>query len=99
MSNVKSPDIILNASMRIDKLLYYLRFAKSRSVAQKMAQSGFIRINGQRVEQGHAQVHIPSYITMLRGEKVIVILINNIPKRRGPSTEAKTHYIVVNSDD
>jgi ribosome-associated heat shock protein Hsp15 len=42
--------------MRIDKLLWFLRFAKTRTIAQTMAESGHIRCNGRRVERAHQRV-------------------------------------------
>ena len=37
--------------MRIDKLLWFLRFAKTRGAAQSWVEQGHIRRNGQRVER------------------------------------------------
>src|SRR3546814_14553614 len=36
-------------SIRLDKLLWYLRFARSRSIAQAMVAAGHIRLDGRRV--------------------------------------------------
>ena len=35
--------------MRLDKLLYCLRFAKTRGAAQRWIGEGHIRLNGRRV--------------------------------------------------
>jgi ribosome-associated heat shock protein Hsp15 len=35
--------------MRIDRLLYFLRFARSRALAQRWIAEGRIRRNGERV--------------------------------------------------
>lgn len=37
--------------MRIDKLLWFLRLAKTRSAAQALVGAGHIRLNGKRVER------------------------------------------------
>jgi ribosome-associated heat shock protein Hsp15 len=42
--------------MRIDKLLWFLRLAKTRSVAQAMAEAGHIRVNGRRIDRAHQNV-------------------------------------------
>jgi len=41
--------------VRIDKLLWFLRLAKTRGVAQAMAEEGHIRVNGRRVDRAHGQ--------------------------------------------
>ncbi len=50
-------------SLRIDKFLWFARLAKSRSVAQKMAEDGHIRLNGRRIERSHAPVRAGDLIT------------------------------------
>ena len=37
--------------MRIDKLLWFLRLAKTRSAAQALVGAGHVRLNGKRVER------------------------------------------------
>ena len=87
------------SSIRVDKLLYYLRFAKSRSIAQKICETGYVRMDGRRTLHGHDQVQIGSVITMPRSKDVMIIKICDIPKRRGPSLEAQSHYILLNKSD
>jgi ribosome-associated heat shock protein Hsp15 len=41
------------AGLRIDKLLWFLRLARTRALAQDWAQAGHIRLNGRRVERAH----------------------------------------------
>ncbi|NJM50791.1 MAG: RNA-binding S4 domain-containing protein [Sphingomonadales bacterium] len=79
--------------MRIDKLLWYLRLCKSRSLAQIWVDQGHIRINGNRVTKCSAAVHSGDVITLPRGEEILVIQIENLPNRRGPAEEAKSHYL------
>lgn len=82
--------------IRIDKLFYYLRFAKTRAIAQKMCKKRFVRLNGKRVQSGHEKVVIGSLITMPRGDDIITIAIEAIPPRRGSAPEAQSHYHVIN---
>ena len=35
---------------RLDKWLWYARFAKTRTLAAKLVTSGFVRVNGQRAD-------------------------------------------------
>ncbi len=82
-----------NGAIRIDKLLWYLRFAKTRDVAQKMVMAGHIRVNGRRVERASHTVHVDDLIVLPWGSGARAIRISHIPTRRGPAIEAQSHYI------
>ena len=79
-------------SLRIDALLWYLRFAPSRSAAKTLAEKRIVRLNGRRVERGHLPVRIGDILTMPRGNDVCVIRIISLPPRRGSAIEAAQHY-------
>lgn len=83
-------------NIRIDKLLYYLRFAKSRSIAHKICEKGHVRMDRKRIMSGHEKVHIGSTITLPCGDAIIIFTVDNIPKRRGSATEAQSHYRIIN---
>jgi ribosome-associated heat shock protein Hsp15 len=79
--------------MRIDRLLWFLRFAKSRTRAQKWIGEGHIRINGERVIAAHRVVTVGDVITMpLMDGNIAVAEIVSIPLRRGPPAEARSCY-------
>jgi ribosome-associated heat shock protein Hsp15 len=78
--------------MRIDKLLWFLRFAKSRGTAQKWIAEGHIRRNGARVERTHQPVGPGDVLTLPLARKVMVIEILALPARRGPAEEARACY-------
>ncbi|HKY81513.1 MAG TPA: RNA-binding S4 domain-containing protein [Sphingobium sp.] len=79
-------------SLRIDKFLWFARLAKSRSVAQKMAEDGHIRLNGRRVERSHAAVRAGDLITFPHPRGVRVVRVIDLPGRRGPAPEAQACY-------
>lgn len=81
--------------MRIDKLLWYLRLAKTRPVAQAMAEGGHMRINGRRIERAHLKVAAGDVLTVPTGGAVRVIEIIALPARRGPAPEAQACYRVL----
>lgn len=81
--------------MRIDKLLWYLRFAKTRPVAQAMATDGHIRLNGRRVERAHQKIATGDILTIPVGQGVHVIEVTSLPHRRGPAIEAQSCYRVL----
>jgi ribosome-associated heat shock protein Hsp15 len=78
--------------MRIDKLLWYLRLAKTRSLAQTMAEEGHMRLNGRRVDRAHQKVAAGDVLTIPLGPRVRVIELLALPVRRGPAPEAQSCY-------
>lgn len=81
--------------MRIDKLLWFLRLAKTRERAQAWIGEGHIRLNGRRVER-QAQAVVPGDILVLpMGAGVRVIELFALPARRGPAPEAQSCYRVL----
>ena len=79
-------------SLRIDKFLWFVRLAKSRSVAQKMAEDGHIRLNGRRIERAHSPVRTGDLITFPHHHGVRVVRVVQLPGRRGPAPEAQSCY-------
>lgn len=79
-------------SLRIDKFLWFARLAQSRSVAQKLAEDGHIRLNGRRIERAHAPVRMGDLITFPHPSGVRVVRIIQLPGRRGPAVEAQCCY-------
>lgn len=79
-------------SLRIDKFLWFVRLAKSRSVAQKMAEEGHIRLNGRRIERAHSPVRTGDLITFPHHHGVRVVRVVQLPGRRGPAPEAQSCY-------
>lgn len=79
-------------SLRIDKLLWHLRLAKSRGMAQALIATGHVRVNGIRVEKPSISVKVGDAITLPRGDGALAIRILAIPLRRGPATEAQACY-------
>jgi len=85
-------------SIRLDKLLWYLRFARSRSIAQAMVAAGHIRLDGRRVTRASAAVHAGATLVLPLGERIEVVRLLALPGRRGPASEAQAHYIRLGSD-
>lgn len=78
--------------MRIDKLLWFLRIAKTRGLAQQWVEAGHIRRNGQRVERPAQAVAIGDVLTLPLGKGAIALRIEALPHRRGPASEAQACY-------
>ncbi len=80
-------------SIRLDKLLWYLRFARSRGLAQAMVAAGHIRLDGRRVTRASAAVHAGATLVLPVGERIEVIRLLALPQRRGPAPEAQACYL------
>lgn len=81
--------------MRIDKLLWFLRLAASRSFAQQWVLDGHIRLNGKRIEKPSATVKVGDVLTLPMRSQVRVVRILALPSRRGPAHEAQSCYLAL----
>ena len=78
--------------MRLDRLLFTLRFARSRTLAQRWIGEGHMRLNGARVVKQDQVVAIGDVLTLPLPRGVLVIEILALPARRGPASEARVCY-------
>lgn len=78
--------------MRIDRLLFTLRFARSRTLAQRWIAEGHVRRNGERVLRLDLDIAIGDVLTLPLRSKVLVIELLALPARRGPPAEARACY-------
>ncbi|MBC2664527.1 RNA-binding S4 domain-containing protein [Novosphingobium flavum] len=83
--------------MRIDKLLWFLRFAPSRNSAQEWVAAGHIRLNGRRIERASAAVREGDVLVLPLRSHVKVIELLALPERRGPAPEAQACYRVLDA--
>lgn len=84
--------------MRIDRLLWQLRFAKTRGLAQTLIEAGHVRRNGQRVMRTSQPVAPGDVLTFPAGRSIQVIELLALPARRGPATEAQACYRALDPD-
>ena len=84
-------------TVRIDKLLWFLRFAASRSLAQDWVGEGHIRLNGRRIERASTAVRCGDMLVLPLRSGVRVITLVRLPMRRGPVEEARGCYEVLDA--
>lgn len=77
---------------RIDRWLFFARVVKSRSLAAKLAQSGRVRINGNKIDQPSRPVVADDVLTITLDRKVLVLKVVAVGERRGPYEEARRLY-------
>lgn len=81
-----------DGAMRIDRLLVYLRFARTRSRASAMVEQGHMRCNGTHISKASEEVRAGDVLTFMMGSKVRIIEVLGLPDRRGPPGMARSHY-------
>lgn len=84
--------------MRLDKLLWFLRFAPSRSIAHDWIEAGHFRLNGRRVERPSTAVKPGDILVIPQRQQVTVIQLVIVPDRRGPPNEAAACYHKLDAD-
>jgi ribosome-associated heat shock protein Hsp15 len=85
--------------MRLDRLLWFLRFARTRSGAQRWIGEGHIRRNGERVTRQDQAIAVGDVLTLPLRSRVLPIEILALPTRRGPPAEAGACYRSLDATD
>ncbi|WP_394653491.1 RNA-binding S4 domain-containing protein [uncultured Sphingomonas sp.] len=79
-------------TIRLDKFLWFVRLAKTRSFAQEVAEARHLRIDGRVIEKAAACVRVGNTLTFPLHGRVRVIRVLALPVRRGPAPEAQACY-------
>ena len=78
--------------MRIDRFLFFIRLAKSRTLAQHIIERGHVRIDGKRVEKPSEEVRVGSVVALPLHDHVRIFRVVALPARRCPAPEARGCY-------
>lgn len=81
----------MTESIRLDKFLWAARFAKTRSVARDLVQSGKVTVNGQKVKPAKT-VQVGDLVKCPRGNDVYEIEILALSEQRRSAQEAAKLY-------
>ena len=80
-------------TLRLDLFLWHARLAKTRSVAQEIAATGRLRLDGRLIDKPAAAVRIGTVLSFTHPPgQVRVIRVETLPERRGPATAARACY-------
>ena len=77
---------------RLDKFLFFSRALKSRTLAQKLIETGAIRVNSERTIRSDLKVGAGDVLTMSLHSRILVWRILDCGTRRGPAAEAQALY-------
>lgn len=79
-------------SLRLDKWLWFARFAKTRGDAQKLIERGQVVLNGAVVAKASALVRCGDVIALVIGATRHRLSVRALGTRRGPASEAQMLY-------
>ena len=79
-------------NIRLDLYLFYIRIFKSRNLATKFIISNRLRISGQVTQKPHKLISIGDVLSLPIQDYVKILKVVDIPKRRGPFSEALNYY-------
>ena len=79
-------------NIRLDLYLFYIRIFKSRNLATKFIISNRLRISGQVTQKPHKLISIGDVLSLTIQDNVKILKVVDIPKRRGPFSEALNYY-------
>lgn len=85
--------------MRIDRFLFFIRLARSRTLAQGIVDEGHVRIDGRRVEKSSEEVRVGSVVALPLHGRVRILKVISLPERRGPAPEARLCYEELGIDE
>ena len=77
----------MSDGLRIDKWLWFARFAKTRADAQKLLERGQVTLNGKAVTKSSATVHVGDALTIVIGPTRHALTVAALGVRRGPAAE------------
>ena len=85
-------------SLRIDRLLVYLRFVRTRSAATALIAAHALRRNRKHVLRGSEPARVGDVLTLAIGGHVRVIELIGLPHRRESPAAARSYYREVDAD-
>jgi ribosome-associated heat shock protein Hsp15 len=85
--------------VRIDRFLHCIRLVKSRTLAQSVIEGGHVRIDGKRIEKSSEEVRAGSVVALPLHDRVRVLRVLSLPRRRGPPGEARACYEELGVDE
>jgi ribosome-associated heat shock protein Hsp15 len=77
---------------RVDKWLWHARVVKTRTLAQKLAESGHVRLNGVRITASSQPVKAGDVLTLAFEERVRILEVRGFSERRGSAGIAAALY-------
>ena len=77
---------------RLDKWLWFARFARTRPLAVRLVEDGHVRIAGRRAENPAQGLKLGDVLTLALPHATVVVRILAFAERRGPFATARLLY-------
>jgi ribosome-associated heat shock protein Hsp15 len=77
---------------RIDRWLWHARLVRTRGAAAALAGSGYVRVNGARINAPGRMIRAGDVITVALDHGVRVLKVIGFVDRRGPAPSAAALY-------
>ncbi len=83
---------------RLDKWLWFARFTKTRSLAARLIEDGYVRVNGQRADAPSKALAVGDVVTVAAQHVTAAVRVRDLGVRRGPAPEARGLYTDLSAD-
>jgi len=80
---------------RIDRWLWHARLVRTRGAAAALADAGYVRINGSRIDAPGRMVRTGDVITVALDRRVRVLKVIGFAERRGAAGTAASLYEIL----
>ena len=77
---------------RVDRWLWHARVVRTRDAAASLADAGYIRINGAKIDAPGRFVRAGDVITVALDRSVRVLKVTGFTERRGPASTGQSLY-------
>jgi ribosome-associated heat shock protein Hsp15 len=77
---------------RIDRWLWHARIVRTRDAAAALADAGYVRVNGARIDAPGRYVRAGDVITVALDRHVRVLKVRGFVQRRGPASTGQSLY-------
>jgi ribosome-associated heat shock protein Hsp15 len=77
---------------RLDKWLWFARFARTRATAVRLIEDGHVRVDGRRVVNASHGLKLGDVLTLALPHATIVVRLLALGERRGPYEQARLLY-------
>ena len=84
--------MVYGQGLRLDKWLWFARLTKSRSAAQHLCESRYLRLDGRIIDRASALVRAGSVVSFPRNDEVVVVRVEGLGDARRTFVEASQLY-------
>ena len=84
-------------TQRLDRWIWHARIVKTRTIAATLVSQGYVRVNGERMEQPARAIKPGDVLTIALPARVRVVKVTGILPRRANANAAKNTYESVNT--